>query len=126
MIEIDSYLDVTAAEIAQNYEDIYSQREAFGRATVVMVEKPLFAVQDKQTGGDDPHTYGEFDQVFAFRDGNRQNKFKEVVCFAKRDDNKLTKIAVKVSATIPEQIAASNKLAMDSILDSGDKMNLKG
>ncbi len=104
---------------------------------MVKVEEPLFVVQDKQTGCDDPHTYGEFEQVFAFRDGNRQNKFKEetctycnkkghteVVCFTKRDDDKLTKMAVKVSAEIAEQIAAYNKLAMDSILDRLDKMNL--
>ncbi len=77
VIEIDSYLDLTAAEIAQKYDVIHSQREALRRATVVAVEKPLFAVQDKQTRNDDP------------------------------------------------QIAATNKLAMDSILDRLDKMNLK-
>ncbi len=73
------------------------------------------------------------------RDANCQNKFKgetgtycnkkchtEVVCFAKHDDDKLTKMATKVSAAMVEQIAASNKLAMDSILDRLDKMNLKG
>ncbi len=49
-------------------------------ATVVKVEEPLFAVQDKQTGGDDPHTYIEFEQIFAFRYGNRQNKFKDETC----------------------------------------------
>ncbi len=99
---------------------------------MVEVEKPLFAVQDKQN-------YGVFEQVFAFRDGNHQNKFKhenctycnkkghtEDVCFAKRDDDKLTKMAAKVSAAMSEQIAANNKLAMDSILDRLDKMNLKG
>ncbi len=80
-----------------------------------------------------------FEQVFAFRDSNRQNKFKdetctycnkkgqtEVVCFAKCDDDKLTKMAAKVSAAMAEQIAASNKLDMDSILDRLDKMNFKG
>ncbi len=83
----------------------------------------MHAVQDKQTGGDDPHTYSEFEQVFAFRDGNHQNKYKdetciyctkkghtEIVCFAKRDDDKLTKMAAKVSAVMAEQIAASTNL----------------
>ncbi len=50
-------LDLSAAEIAGKYDVIHSQREGLVRATVVKVEKPLFAVQDKQTGGDDPHTY---------------------------------------------------------------------
>ncbi len=47
VIEINSYLDLTAAEIVRKYNVIHSQREALGRATDVMVEKPLFAVQDK-------------------------------------------------------------------------------
>ncbi len=74
-----------------------------------------------------------------FRDGNRQNKFKdetstycnkkghtEIVCFAKHDNELLTKMAAKVSAAMVEQIEASNKLAMDSILDTLDKIKLKG
>ncbi len=139
LFEIDGYLDLTAAEIAPKYNVIHSQRDALGRTALVTVEKPLLAVQDKQSGGDDPHTYSEFEQVFAFRDGNRQNKFKdetctyfnkichtEVVSFAKREDDKLTKMAAKVSAAMAEQIAASNKLTMDSILDRLDKINLKG
>ncbi len=49
--------------------------------------------------------------ILAYRDGNRQNKYTnetctycnnkghmEIVCFAKCDDNKLTKMAEKVSA----------------------------
>ncbi len=51
---------------------------------------------------------------------------RKVVCFAKHDDDMLTKMAAKVSAAMVEQIADSNKLAMDSILDRLDKMNLKG
>ncbi len=79
-----------------------------GRTNLVTVETPLLSVQDKQTGGDDSHTYDEFEQVFAFRDGNCQNRLKdetctycnrkghtEVVCFVKRDDDKLTKMAAK-------------------------------
>ncbi len=50
----------------------------------------------------------------------------EVVCFAKRDDDKLTKMAEKVSAAMAEQIAATNKQAMESILETLNKMNLKG
>ncbi len=64
-IEMDSYLDLRAAEIARKYNVIHNQREALRKATLVEIEKPLFAVQDKQTGGDDPYTYGEFEQVFA-------------------------------------------------------------
>ncbi len=128
LIEIDGYLDLTATEITQKYDVIHSQRDTLGSTTLVAVEKPLLAAQEKQTGGDDPHTYSEFEQFFAFRYRNHQNKFKdetctycnrkghtEVVCFIKHDDDKLTKMA-----------APSNKLAMDSILDRLNKMHLKG
>ncbi len=96
-------------------------------------------VQDKQSDGDTPDTYREFEQIFAFRDGNRQNQFKdetctycnkkghtEVVCFAKRDDDKLAKLAQKLSVAMAEQIAATNKQAMESILETLNKINLKG
>ncbi len=56
---------------------------------MVEVEKPLCAVQDKQTGGDDPHTYDEFEQVFAFRDGNHQNNFKDENCTYKKGHTKV-------------------------------------
>ncbi len=113
--------------------------EALGMTTLVTVEKPLNMVQDKQTGGDDLQSYCEFEKIFAFRDGNHQNRFKdetcsycnkkghtEVISFAKRDNNKFTKMAVKVSAAMADQTATTNKQAMDSILDRLDKMNLKG
>ncbi len=48
------------------------------------------------------------------------------MCFAKRDDDKMTKMAEKVSASRAEQIAATNKKAMESILETLSKMNLKG
>ncbi len=93
-------------------------------------------VQEKLSGSDDPVGYGEFDQVFAFRDGNRQNRFKdetyynrkghnETVCVAKREDDKMAKMAKTLSAAISEQIAATNTKAMESILDALNKMNLK-
>ncbi len=49
-----------------------------------------------------------------------------MVCFAKHDNDKLTKMAEKVSAAIREQIAASNRQAMESILNGLNKMSLKG
>ncbi len=51
-IPTDGYLDLMASEIARKYDVIHSQREVLGRTTVVAVEKPLQAVQDKQTGGE--------------------------------------------------------------------------
>ncbi len=39
----------------------------------------------------------------------------ETVYFVKRNDDKLTKMASKVSAAMGEQIATTNKAAMDSI-----------
>ncbi len=98
----------------------------------------MLVVQDKQSGGDTPATYREFEQVFAFRDGNHQNQFKdetctycnkkghtETICFTKRDFDKWTKMAQKVSATMVKQIAAMNKQAIESILETLSKMNLK-
>ncbi len=97
----------------------------------------MLTVQEKQSGGDIPDTYREFEQVFAFRDGNRQNQFKgetctycnkkvltETVCFGKHDNDKLTKVAHKVSAAMAEQIAATNKKAMESFFETHNKMNL--
>ncbi len=99
----------------------------------------MLLVQDKQTSNDIIDTYREFQQVFAFRDSNRQNWFKDetctycnkkghtvAVCFAKHDNDKMTKMAEKVSAAMAEQITATNKKALESILKTLSKMNLKG
>ncbi len=121
---VAGYLDLTAAEIARKFDVITSQREALGLLALGPMDKPLLTVQEKQSGSDDPITYGEFEQVFAFRDGNLQNQFKdesctycnkkghtETICFAKRDNDKLTKMAKIFSATMAEQIAATNTKA---------------
>ncbi len=89
------------------------------------MDKPLLSVQEKQSGTDDPVTYGEFEQIFDFRDGNRQNRFKDetctycnkkghtkIICLAKRDDNKMARMAKTVSSAIEEEITATNKNAM--------------
>ncbi len=75
----------------------------------------------------------------AFRDSNCQNRFKDetcmycnkkghtdTVCFEKRDDDKMTRLAEKVSAAMAQSIAAMNKLAMEGIIETLYKMNLKG
>ncbi len=102
-------------------------------------DKPLLVVQDKQYGNDDSVAYREFEQVFSFQDSNRQNRFKdetctycnkkghmETVCFAKHDNDKMTKMAKTISAALAEDITATNKKAIESILDTLNKMNLKG
>ncbi len=99
----------------------------------------MLTVQEKQSGSDDSVTYREFEQVFAFRDSNRKNRLKdetcaycnkkghtEVVCFPKHDNDKMTKMAKSISASLAEEISAANKKAMDSILDILNKKNLKG
>ncbi len=135
---VTGYLDLMAVEIVRKYDFIARQRETLGLSAQGVMEKPLLVVQDKQTGSDIIDTYSEFEQVFAFRDGNRQNRFKdetytycnkkghtEAICFVKRDNNKMTKMAEKVSAAIAEQITATNKKAMESILETLSKMSLK-
>ncbi len=96
-------------------------------------------VQDKQTSSDNIIAYRAIEQVFAIRDSNRKNLFKdetctycnkkghtEAACFAKCDNDKMTKVAENVSAAMAEQLTAMNKKAMDSILETLSKMNLKG
>ncbi len=135
---VAGYLDLTAAEIARKFDVIANQGEALDLQPFGPTDKPLLVVEDKQSGGDTSDTYATFEQVFAFRDGNCQNRFMdetytycnkkghtETVCFTKCDDNKLTKIAEKVSATMAEQIADINKQAMESILQTLSKMTLK-
>ncbi len=62
-------------------------------------------IQDHQTESDNTDAYGQFEQNFAFKVGNRQKRFKdeiysycnkkghtETICFAKRDEDKMTKM----------------------------------
>ncbi len=69
--------------------------------------------------------YSELEQILAFRDGNRPNRFNyeickycnkkghtETMCFAKREDYKMTKMAENISASMAQAIAAANKLAI--------------
>ncbi len=92
--------------------------------TTVEAERVLLAVQGKHVGCDKYVGY-----IFGYRNGNHQNWFKEetctycnkkghteAVCFTKRDDDKLTKMAQKGSAVMAEQIAAINSQSMDIIL----------
>ncbi len=133
------YLDMSAAGIARKYDIVASQRDALGLGSNTSRDKPLLLIQEKQTSTDPIDAYGEFEQVFAFRDGNRQNRFTDencsycskkghtdAVCFAKCDDDKMSKIAGKVSLSVRTQISAENKAAMDAILETISKMNLKG
>ncbi len=48
----------------------------------------------------------------------------DTICFAKLDDDKMTRIAVKVSASMAQAIAATKKLAMEGIIETLSKMNL--
>ncbi len=119
---VSGYLDLAAAEIARKIDVIASQREALGLMVLGPNDKPLLVVQDKQSGNDDSIAYGEFEQDFAFRDGNRQNRFKDETCtycnkkghtetvtVAKRDDDKMSKMAKTISAALAEDMSATNK-----------------
>ncbi len=136
---VEGYLDLSAANIACNYDIIASQREVLGLLAQTVGEKPLLLLQDKQTESDPMDTYGELEQILAFRDGNRTDRFKdetctycnkkghtETVCYAKRHNNKMTRLEEKVSAAMAQSIAATNKLAVESILETLSKMDLKG
>ncbi len=126
---VAGYLDLMAAEIAQKFDVIASQREEVGLLALGSNDKPLLTVQEKQSSSD----------IQTLTKSNHQNRFNdetctkcnkkghtETVCFAKHDDDKLTKMAQKVSAAMAEQITATNKKAMESIVETLKKMNLKG
>ncbi len=49
----------------------------------------------------------------------------ETVCFANRDDDKMTKMAEKVSVVMAQAITATNKQAMEGVIETLSKMNLK-
>ncbi len=136
---VEGYLDLSAADIARKYDIIASHREVLGLSAEIVGEKLLLSLQDKQTESDQMHAYGELEQILAFRDRNYPNRFKdeictycnkkghtETICFAKRDDDKMTRLAEKVSAAMAQSITATNKLAVESILETLSKMNLKG
>ncbi len=55
---VAGYLDLMAAEIAQKFDVIASQREALGLPALGPNDKPLLTVQEKQSDSDDPITYG--------------------------------------------------------------------
>ncbi len=135
---VEGYLDLSAADIARKYDIITSQREVLGLSAQTVGEKPLLSLQDKQTGSDQMDAYSELEQILALQDINRPNRFKdktctycnkkghtETICFAKRDDDKMTKMAEKVSASMAQVIAITNKLAMEGIIETHSKMNLK-
>ncbi len=49
-----------------------------------------------------------------------------MVCFSKCVDEKLTKMAVKISAVMAGKIATSNNEALESVLKEIKRLNLKG
>ncbi len=50
----------------------------------------------------------------------------ESVCFSNRDDEKLIKIALKISAVMAYKITACNNEAFESVLNKIERLNLKG
>ncbi len=136
---VEGYLDLSAADIASKYDVIASQREVLGLSAQAVGEKPLLSLQDIQTGSNSMDAYSDLEQILAFHDGKCQNRFKDETCtycnkkghtetiiFAKHDDDKMTKMAEKVSASMAKAIAATNKLDMEGIIETLSKMNLNG
>ncbi len=136
---IERYLDLSAADIARKYDIIASLRELLGLSAPTAGGKPQLSLQDKQTGSNQIDLYSELEHILAFQDGNCQNRFKdetctycnkkghtETVCFAKLDDDKMTRLEEKVSAAMAQYIVTTNKLAMKGVIETLSKMNLKG
>ncbi len=106
--------------------------------TAVIAVKALHVVQEKSVGGVETYTTDNLKHILTYKDDNRQHRFKdesctycnkkghtETVCFSKCDDEKLTKIAVKISAVMADKIAASNNEAFESVLKEIERLNLK-
>ncbi len=55
-----------------------------------------------------------------------RNEIQKRSNFSKRDDEKLTKMAVKISAVMAGRIATSNNEALESVLKEIERLNLKG
>ncbi len=77
--------------------------------------------------------------ILTYKDVHRQHRFKdesctycnkkghtEMVCFSKCDDEKVTKISVKISAVMADKITASSNEAFESVLKEIKRLNLKG
>ncbi len=80
----------------------------------------MHVIQDRSVGNDEIYTINELEHILAYSD--HQNNFKDetctycnkkgdidTLCFSKRDDEKLSKLA--------EKCTAYNKEEMDSILN---------
>ncbi len=128
--EIQGYLDIMAEEIARKYDLIQSQRKALGISSAVRAEKALHVVQGKSVGGVETYTTDDLQHILTYKDDHLQHRFKdesctycnmkghtETVCFSKRDDEKLTKMAVKISAVMAGKIATSNNEALEYVLN---------
>ncbi len=137
--KIQRYLDLTVEKIAQKYDLLHSQSEALGISSTVEAEKALHVVQEKSVGGVEIYTTDDLKHILAYRDDNCQHRFKdesctycnkkghtEMVCFSKRNDEMLTKMAEKISPIMANNIAASNNEPFESVLNKIEKLNLKG
>ncbi len=129
MNEIQGYLDLTAEEIGQKYDLIQSQSEALGISSAIISEKALNVVQEKCVCGVETYTT-DLKNILSYRYGHRQQRFKdesctycnkkghtEMVCFSKRDDEKLIKMALKISAVMADKITASHNKAFELVLN---------
>ncbi len=95
-------------------------------------------VQEKSVDCVETYTTDDLKHILTYRDDDRQHRFKhecctyfnkkghtESVCFSKHDDEKLTKLAKKISAVMAGKIAASNNKAFESVLNKIERLNLK-
>ncbi len=110
-----------------------------GISCAVEVEYFSHVLQEKFVGGVETHTTDDLKHILAYRDDNHQHRFKdesciycnkkghtETVCFSKCDDEKLTKMAEKLSAVMANKIEASNNEAFELVLNKIERLNLKG
>ncbi len=132
--EVQGYLDLLAEEIAWKYDLLHSQWEALAISSAIEAGKALHVVQDRYIGSDETYSINKLEHILAYKDGDHLNKFKdetftyftkkghtETLYFSKRDDEKLARLTDKCSIVMAEKFAASNKEAMESILNKPDK-----
>ncbi len=110
-----------------------------GIFSAVIAEKALHVVQEKSVGGVERYTTDNLKHILTYKDNHRQHRFKdesctycnkkghtETVCFSKLVNEKLTKMAVKISAVMTCKITTNNNEALMSVLKEIKRLNLKG
>ena len=136
--EVQGYLDLTAAEITRKYDLLHSQWDTLGISMTAQVDKVLNVTQAIPSNDDEKSFDDIVEQIYAFQSSDRKNKYKdetctfcqrkghtENVCFAKKDEAKLEKFAMKCASSMQEVFLHNNDANMKDLCDKLEHIVLK-